>query len=297
MTEPTHPQPVDDAHILDRGYRTYEGERGGSIAAAVTIAVAGMRAVLGLGRRARSKAIPVVCVVIAFLPAVIFVGLAALLPSEFLDVAEIADYSGYYGVIVLALVLFTAFVAPEALTGDRRSGMLTLYLTTPTSRLGYVLAKTAAVFIILSIVTIGPLLLNLIGYSLESLGPGGILDTVELLGRMLLAGLLVSAVYTSLSIGVSSLTDRRAWASTGIVVVMILSSVVPTILVETADMSEKLQLLNLLVAPLELVVRIYGDQPEFPELATSSLALACSAWIVAGMAVAIVRYHRIGGAR
>ncbi|MEZ5279710.1 MAG: ABC transporter permease [Acidimicrobiales bacterium] len=296
MTSPSA-DGFDDTRIVDRGYRTYDGVRRGQLGAAATISAQGMRAVLGLGRRARSKAVPVVCIVIAFLPAVVFVGIAALLPVEVLEAAEVANYSGYYGIIVLALVLFTAFVAPEALTGDRRSGMLGLYLTTPVSRLGYLAAKTVAVMLILSIVTIGPLVLNLIGYSFEGAGPGGIVDTVELLVRMFVAGMLVTIVYTALSMGVSSLTDRRAWASAGIVVLMILSSVVPSLLVDAADMSDQLMLLNLLVAPLELVVRIYGDTPEFPELSTASLVGACAAWVAVGFATAVAKYRNIGGTR
>ena len=75
---------MSDARIHDRGYRAYEGERSGIPGAVRSVSWHAMRAVLGIGRPARHKIFPAVAAVIAFLPAVVFVGLAALFPVDLL---------------------------------------------------------------------------------------------------------------------------------------------------------------------------------------------------------------------
>ena len=59
---------------------------------------------LGLGRPARHKIFPVIAVVIAYVPAIVFVGIAVLIPGDILDPNEVADYPGYYGFITLATI-------------------------------------------------------------------------------------------------------------------------------------------------------------------------------------------------
>ena len=113
---------ADDAQILHRGYRTYDGPRTGVIGALRTVAFQGVRHVLGLGRPAKAKILPIATAAIAFVPAVVYVGLAVLLGDavQLLEEGEVVPtYSDYYGVILLALVMFAAFVAPRS--SDRRS--------------------------------------------------------------------------------------------------------------------------------------------------------------------------------
>ena len=52
---------------------------------------------------------------------------------------------------------------------------------------------------VLAVVTTGPQLLMLVAYALIGDGPGGPLDYVVLVLRILAAGLVVSALYTALS--------------------------------------------------------------------------------------------------
>ena len=170
------------------------------------------------------KVLPAITLLIAFVPAIVFVGLAALLPaSEDLDLGESGEY---YGIIVWALFLFASFVAPEAVCTDRRSGILGLYLASPLSRDTYLATKFAAVTAVLGIMTIGPPLLMLIVYTLEGVGSDGAIDWLTELGRLLASGLAMAVFWGALSLAVSSLTPRRTRASVAIFVTPLVSATV-----------------------------------------------------------------------
>ncbi|MFT7645619.1 MAG: ABC-2 type transport system permease protein [Candidatus Poriferisodalaceae bacterium] len=280
------------AQILETGYRTYDGPRTGTIGAVRSVIRQGIRSTLGLGRPARHKIIPVATIVVAFLPATIFVGLTFLLPDAVADEVN-ADYSGYYGIITVSMILFAGFATPEALTADRRSGLLSLYLSTPLTRMSYLAARLFAVLAVLLIVTAGPLLLLLVGYTFQGLGPDGVVAWFQVLLRIIASGLLVSAMYTCVAFGVASFTDRRAIASTVIVMVLLLSGTATSIAVEGAELSSNLYLLNLIVVPFEAVFRIFGDRPDESTLGTAAVFGACAAWIIAGAGLAVFRYRRL----
>ncbi len=279
------------ARLVDRGYRGYDGRRTGSPGAVRSVAEHGLRAVLGIGRPARHKALPIVAAALAYIPAMVFVGLAVVLPDDLLDPEEVASYADYYTVIVAALVLFAAFVAPDALTADRRTGMLSLYMSTPLTRGTYLLARSLAVVATLLVVTIGPPLLLLIGYSFEGEGPDGLGGWLGIFLRIVLSGLVVAVVYGGVSLGLASLTDRRAVASAAIVLVMLVSAALTTTLVQAGGLSRNWYLFNLLVAPFELVFRIYGERGPQPTMSTPGLWGANGAWIAVSWGTAWWRYH------
>ena len=73
---------VGEAQIYDRGYRRYDGPRTGIAGSLRTLVKHSLRHALGLGRSARYKIVPVAVVVMAYLPAAVFIGLAALIPVD-----------------------------------------------------------------------------------------------------------------------------------------------------------------------------------------------------------------------
>ncbi len=286
-----------DAQIVERGFQRYEGRRSGVPGAIRSVGWEAIRATLGLGRPARMKIFPVIAVVIAYLPAIVFVGVAVLIPGDILEPEEVADYPGYYGFIILAIVLFAALVAPEVLVSDRRNGMLAMYLSTPLDRRTYLVAKAVAVMATLGLVTLGPPLLLLVGYTVEGAGPDGLGEWIWTFVRVVLSGLAISVALAAVSMAASSLTDRRAFAAIGIVLLVLASPILATALVEGAELSPSWRLVDIASVPFELVFRIFGQPGNFPELSTWSVLLSNLVWTVGGIAVVWWRYSKLVIAR
>lgn len=274
------------------GYRKYEGERLGSSSAVASVTRQTVQRVLGLRRPARAKALPFLSVIIAYLPALVFVGIVALLPQRVNETFG-PEYHDYYGFITAAILLFVLFAAPEALCPDRRSRVLSLYLAAPLTRSTYLLAKAIAVGSVLTFVTLGPPLVLLVGRTVQGQGPDGLLGFLSVLARISGAGIAMAIFYTAVSMGIASLTDRRALASGGILIAIIGSSIAAGIFVGAFELSEAMFLLNLNVPPFALVTRIYGQTGGIPSQPTWLIVFAVAGWSAAGFGLAWWRYQTL----
>lgn len=285
---------MSDARILDRGYRPYEGPRLGVRGAVRSLAAHSALRALGLRRSFWAKLLPLLSVAIAYVPAMVFVGIAALLPEEIVDsTGLVPNYGDYYGFISAAILIFVALVGPEVLCPDRRNRMLGLYLASPLTRDTYLLAKVLAVVPVLALVTLGPPLLLLLGLTLAEVGPEGPGAFLVVLLRVIAGGLAISAAYTAVSLAAASLTERRAVASAGVILVLLISGVVTGTLVEGLGGSERLLLANLSFIPFELVQRIYGEAGGEPALSTLEVLAANVAWTAAAGFLLRERYRRL----
>ncbi|HUP72566.1 MAG TPA: ABC transporter permease [Acidimicrobiales bacterium] len=249
-----------DARILDRSYRSYDGPRTGLIGSMRTVAVHSMRHALGIKRRHGAKVIPVLTIMLAYVPAIVFVGMVALFKSVVLREDILPTYAEYYSYISAAIFVFSAFVTPELLCPDRRSGLLGMYLASPLDRNTYLLSKAIAVTAILSLVTIGPLLLILLSYTILGQGPDSPLHWLITLGRIVAGGLCVAALHTSLSLAIASTTTRKAAAAAVIILTLVGSLIITGVLVFEAELSVYFQLFNFLGLPFESVLRIFGER-------------------------------------
>jgi ABC-2 type transport system permease protein len=289
-----------DARIYDLGYRSYDGPRRSAAWAPVTVGRHTVQRVLGLRRPFRHKILPGAALVIAFVPALVFAGIAALLPVDLIGEDILPSYGEYYGVIVVALALFASFVAPEALCTDRRTGMLDLYLAGPLDRNRYLLSKWSAVLVVMLLMTTGPQLFMLVSFTVEGAGPP-LTEVPQLLGRIAVAGLGVGLFYTSVSLAVSSLTTRRTVAAIAIVLLLFVSQIAVSVSIESADAPDELALLTPSVAE-ESAWRVFGEAHSFTDLeqpiarlSTSLVAAGLAGWIAVGALVCWIRYRRLEG--
>lgn len=281
------------ARIGERGYQRYTGPRAGHGHAVRSLYVQTVRRVLGLRRPARTKILPVLSIVIAFVPAIVFIGIIALFGSRITFV--LPDYPEYYGFITAAVLLFVTFVASEALCPDRRNRTLSIYLASPLTRETYVLSKAAAVASVLSAVTIGPLLLLLLGYMFQNNGPDGPLAVLQTFSRIVLAGLLVTLFYTAISLAVASLTDRRAIAAASTLLLLVGSNIVANVLTVVSG-NEHFQLFNLMAVPFGVVEAVFATsafQDEGFTIETWTLYAAAFSVIALGSLIVLLRYRRL----
>jgi ABC-2 type transport system permease protein len=283
-----------DARLYDLGYRTYDGPRERPARAIPTLAEFTARRVLGLGRGARHKVLPALTLAIAFLPAlgsVAFSVLAADLTSE-----DLIGYADYTVIIAGALALFAALNAPEALCPDRRSGMLGLYLAGPLDRGRYLAAKAVAVFGVMLLITVGPLLFMFLAFVLAGLGPSAG-ETPKLVLRILVTGVMVALLYASLSLAVSSLTTRRAAAAVGVVLAIFVPASVLGAAIESAGAPEELDVLSSPFVTGELAYRIFGERSGDSDLSTWLLTAGWAGAVVGFSLVCWFRYRRLEGFR
>lgn len=283
---------MSDAQIFDRGYRTFEGERSGLRGAVRSVVWHTTRSILGLGRSARHKVFPVAVIVIAFLPALAFLALAVLIGDLVGEVRP--EYWEFFGFAFLATLVFTALVAPEALVRDRRDGMYSLYLSTPLSKVSYLASKVGAVLLVMSLVVLAPPLLWLLGYTFQNQGPDGFTEWIWVAFRLIVAGLAICVTYASVSLGVSSLTDRRAFASIAVVLFLLGLSIIAEVLAEVAELDQHIRLIDPLGTVFELSPRLFGDRGEgFQDVSTVAVAAATVGWIAFGVGLIVVRYRKL----
>jgi ABC-2 type transport system permease protein len=292
---------VNDARIHDVGYRPYDGPRGGLGHAVLTLAVHTIQRVLGLKRELRHKLLPAVSLVIAFLPALVFIGMAAFLPRALIEEDILPSYGDYYGFIASAVMVFSALVAPEALCTDRRTGMLGLYLASPLDRPSYLAGKAGAIVTLLCAMTVAPLLMLLGAYTIEGAGPDGVLAGVELLVRIVLAGVVMAAYFGSLTMAIAATTPRRTIASAVIVLVLLVTAAVTGILVEARDAAPEIALTDLFNLPFEAARTILDDRDVDEEALTqidgALVVGATLAWTALAAFATLFQFRRVAVTR
>jgi hypothetical protein len=133
----------------------------------------------------------------------------------------------------------------------------------------------------------------LLGRVIQGAGPDGPVAVITVLIRILESGVMLALLYTAISIGIASLTDRRAIAAAATLFVLLGSGIVAGTLVFGLNAPHELIVLHLIVAPLALVSRIYGVPDVAPEVSTVVLALGVAGWTVVMTAVAVWRYQRL----
>lgn len=285
------------AQILERGYRRYDGPRLGLVAAMRAVWWFSTQRMLGMRRPIWAKLLPAGVVFISYVPAIVFVGVVALAKNDPQVATSLPTYADYYNYVMLAVVLFAAFSAPDVLCPDRRTGMLGLYLASPLNRDTYLVAKAASILSGLLLVTAGPQLLFLIANIMQGATVGGAGTTALMALRIIGAGLAVAALFTSVTMAISSFTDRRGFASAAIVLGFFASGAIGSSL---ADSRPGLALIGLAVQlPEALTTRTFGVTSRGPStgVATAEVWIVGIGVIVVASLITRFRYARLAVTR
>jgi ABC-2 type transport system permease protein len=291
MTEPA-------GSIYDLGYRNYQGARLGRGYAVLALYLSTLRSAFGLGRRAWSKVFPIGLAALAFLPAVVQLGVGALVPGE-VDVFRAEDYYGYVQVII---VLFCAAAGPEVVARDQRNRTLSLYFSRALLRSDYALAKAGAFATALLFLTLGPQLLMYVGNAMSTDDVVGYFEAEwDEFGPIVLSALLISTFLGSITLAIACQSSRRAYTTVAIIALAIVTAAIAGIMGEIA--SETATAIAVLFSPFDVVSGatywIFGaDLPSGEALDHAGMpgwiyVLASLSWTMVGLAVLVRRYARI----
>jgi len=262
-------------NIYDLGYRNYAGERLGRSQAFVTLYIHSLRASFGFGRRTVSKLFPVGFAVIAFIPALIQLGIGAFTSSLNADV-ELFAHEDYYGFIQIILLLFCATTAPELAGRDQRTHTLSLYFSRALRREDYAIAKLAALVTAMLVLTLG-----------DQIGP------------IVASALLISGIIASIGLAIGAYVPRRSYATVAILAAFIIPITVANILIETTDPEVSRYFLLLSPTIFEGFTLWFFNAPVDSEaLLDADFAgyiylLAGLAWLAIGAVFLVRRFQRV----
>ncbi len=298
---------MTDARIVDARYRPFEGSiEQGSRGAIMSMARWSALRALGARRRWTAKVVPVGLALIALGPAITALGVQALLGDQLgqggLPV-DLVPYAPYYGLISFAILAYDALIIPETICPDRRSRVLDLYLSTALSARDYVLGKLLAALVPLLTVTTVPLLVLYVGNVFFSPAPiTYVQEHLRELPAIIAGGLVIALFYALLGLAISSLTDRRALASVGFVILLVASGVISGALDQVADIGRGAEYLNVSELPVRLAQQLIGneagdviDGPLAPEDPLPVLPLIAANAVVMGLSslILFLRYRRV----
>jgi len=285
--------------VYDRGYRPYEGPRGRRAAATAALYRASMRRALGLRRSWRQKVAPFVLLGIVTIPAIINVGVGYVTRERAFDRIEIVSYREYVGVSA-ALLLFVAIVAPDVVCPDRRQRVLPLMFARPLTGFDYAAAKFGAIFTLLFAFSFIPQVVLFVGNMLVS---DSALDYftshLDVLWKVPVAVLLLTAYYAIIGVAIGSLTDRRIVAGAAIIGLLLVTSITAAVLLEESEREGESMaaVINVLALPLYLrdvvfLGRIARDSPLYGVEYGAWVALALYVVILVTFAAILLRRYR-----
>jgi len=243
--------------VFDRGYQHYEGRREGRAHAVRALTWYSVRRALGVKKRWTAKIIPIFLYAASFLPVAVIIGIRALVGP----VAEGFNYSTLYIALSPLLLIFAAAAAPEMLCDDRRENVLPLYFSRAITRGDYLLAKIAALGILLGSIAILPPLLLFIGNVLLADSPLTYLrEQPDEVGRILATGTLLSIFYAAIGLVIASFTARKGVAAAIYIGFITIETAIVQALASaiTASWRDFLDLISLADVPDRIINWIFG---------------------------------------
>jgi ABC-2 type transport system permease protein len=218
--------------VYDRGYRPYEGRRGGRGAARLALFRVSLRRALGLRRPWRQKVAPFLLLGVAVIPAVVNVGIGYVTRDRPPINFQFITYRDYVVVSSSLFLLFVALTGPDVVCPDRRHRVLPLVFARPLTGADYVAAKLGAIATIVFAFGVIPQIVLFGGQMLVGNHALDYLrDNAEVLWQVPAAVALVAVYYAAIVLAISSLTGRRIVAAAVFVGLMLATATVSGILV------------------------------------------------------------------
>jgi ABC-2 type transport system permease protein len=291
--------------IYDLGYRSYQGPRLGRRHALASLTRHSFRQAYGLGRPARAKIIPIGLLVLATLPAVVALGVAALterfagmLGGDLGDANPIR-YDTYYPIVAQMVALFAAAQAPELTGRDLRHRVLALYFTRALHRTDYALAKLTAMVLAMLVILLAPQVLIFAGRALVATDiPAAIGRDLPDVLPVVAQSCLTAVMLASLGLAIAAFTPRRAFATAGIIAMLIVPPIIVAVATELAGEARAGALA--LLSPMSVLTgsnAFFFDASMAGEpgrsLPGALFPVAAIAWIIAFVAVLVWRYRTV----
>lgn len=199
--------------IHDLGYRHYDGPRLGRGYINGALFLETTRGAYGLGRKTRSKVMPMILLALMCLPAIVIVIIAAFTNLDELPV----DYTNYTNNLQLVIMVFIASQAPASVSRDLRFRTMSLYFSRPMKRTDYVAAKYASMATALFILMALPITILFFGALLAQMP---LSEQVPDYLRAMGGASLVALVLAGFGVVVAALTPRRGVGVAAIIAVL-----------------------------------------------------------------------------
>lgn len=201
--------------VFDLGYKPYDGERLGRTGAVRAVVRDGLRRVLGLRRRARSKIFPWGLFGLALFPAGFFLAFSVI-TGDLLESEENffgpVEYFSFNGTVTL---LFIALAAAELLVPDRTYGTLSVYASRPLRMIDYLGARGTSLAILVSGFLLLPQILLFIGQALVD--SDGFFDyassNLDVLWQSVAASVVYFAAFAPIAFLVASIAKKSSYAA------------------------------------------------------------------------------------
>lgn len=298
------PRPAPERHrgddvIHNIGYRSYDGPRLGRAYARRSLFAQSLRGAYGLGRTARSKALPMILFAVMCVPAAIVVAVAVTTGAKDLPVG----YNGYVLQLQPVIGIFVAAVAPQAVSLDLRFKVVPLYFSRPIERGDYAGAKYAALSAALFVFLAAPVVVLYAGALLAEMDFG---DQTGAFAEALVFCALFAVLHAGIGLAVCALTPRRGFGVAAVIAVLTIPYMLVTALQAIAVEQNGMQAVGWLGLGSAgtlmdgLQSRFLGGDSGFPGgvTPTGPQAAACAALfavLVAGMCAVLLRRYRKAG--
>jgi ABC-2 type transport system permease protein len=292
--------------VFDIGYQRYEGAREGRNRAITAVFKDGVRIALGLGRGPRAKVLPwffitvlnliglVMAIVIGAAERVVGPGAATRL--------NLPDHNDYYAIVSMIVFVFSAIVAPELLTRDKREGTINLYLVRPLSSTDYLVARWSAFLAVMTVAAWVPQFILLMGLAGGDPAPMTYLKEHWLdIPRFLVAGFFMAVYVTTIAMLTASFTTRRAYAAVFLVGLFAITA--PFVFGVSQEVDGNggawISMFSLTNIPLHLSDIMFGEASELTgeapakRLGDTALAVWYAAWTTVMFVSLWWRYRRI----